>query len=447
VTALAGAGRPELHHVLNVAIHAANAVLVMLLAMHGAGLAAPAAALAGVVFAVLPVQAESVAWITGRVDSMPALLYMATVLAYLRWRQRGGAGWYVASLAIFFAALFSKQNTITMVATLALSDMLVTEWGRRWAWASCVRAWLPFGLLTLGYLGLRRAVFGASLRGGVGSVEQVQDAVSMIGRHLLRTTMGHAGPAEVAGVAVVVLVGVGALFVGWRQPERVRRLLAFGVLWWVIGAVPVLVAGYESPRHVYLASAGWAILLAAVAEGVWQEGRQSRAAGPVVVVGAVLVVVSYGARLLPVVAEWGQRGRVSELAVRSLVDEATRAPEGALLFVSVPRASWDWATPFVLRPPYAPEDLSRRIHLVTPFRLDCCGPVQWDVRAREALRRWDAGGGPVVGLYVGERGTVSRVSDVERPELRTLARILLQTDSWVTLDGAVVNLMEQVVRR
>ena len=51
-----------------------------------------AAFAAGVVFAVLPMQTESVAWVTGRVDSMPAFFYLAAFLLYCRWRADGGPG-------------------------------------------------------------------------------------------------------------------------------------------------------------------------------------------------------------------------------------------------------------------------------------------------------------------------------------------------------------------
>ena len=36
------------------------------------------------VFVLLPIQAESVAWVTGRVDSLPACFYFASFLLYVR---------------------------------------------------------------------------------------------------------------------------------------------------------------------------------------------------------------------------------------------------------------------------------------------------------------------------------------------------------------------------
>src|SRR5687767_13851909 len=55
--------RPELHHIMNIAFHAGNALLVMAIARAGAGLSPLAAACAGIVFGVLPSGAESAAWI------------------------------------------------------------------------------------------------------------------------------------------------------------------------------------------------------------------------------------------------------------------------------------------------------------------------------------------------------------------------------------------------
>src|SRR5207244_8109355 len=79
-----GAAAPEPNHVINIAIHALNGLLVMWIAESAAGLGALAAGAAGLIFVVLPIQAESVAWITGRVDSLPAFFYFASFLLYVR---------------------------------------------------------------------------------------------------------------------------------------------------------------------------------------------------------------------------------------------------------------------------------------------------------------------------------------------------------------------------
>src|SRR5688572_17126828 len=119
ITSVAGGDRPELHHLLNIAIHAANASMVMIIARVCIGLRQVVAVYAGLLFAVLPVHAESVAWITGRVDSMPTFFYLATFLAYVNWRnetpsQRSltsgpaalfAGSWDLIAFSCFFIAL------------------------------------------------------------------------------------------------------------------------------------------------------------------------------------------------------------------------------------------------------------------------------------------------------------------------------------------------------
>src|SRR5918994_1238494 len=61
LTALWGASAPEGHHVLNIVVHAANSLLVLAIARSAGGLTLAAGTIAAVVFALLPVGAESVA--------------------------------------------------------------------------------------------------------------------------------------------------------------------------------------------------------------------------------------------------------------------------------------------------------------------------------------------------------------------------------------------------
>ncbi len=110
LTALGGPVSPLLHHALNILIHAANGLLVMAIAMRAAALGVRAAACAGLVFVLLPVHAESVAWITGRVDSMPALFYLASFFTYVRSRQRASRHLYVWSLVLFFVGALHQAE-------------------------------------------------------------------------------------------------------------------------------------------------------------------------------------------------------------------------------------------------------------------------------------------------------------------------------------------------
>lgn len=178
-----GAGSPVPNHVINIAFHAANALLVLAIARVAAGVPLPAATLAAVVFAVLPINPETVGWVTGRVDSMPAFFYLAAFLAYARWRQSSSSRAYVASVALFFAALFSKQNTVTLPVALVLYDIIVAGRPIRLSW-TWMRPYVPFAVLTVGFLALRYVLFGEIAR----ESRLAQQSVTAVGLRVIRHT-------------------------------------------------------------------------------------------------------------------------------------------------------------------------------------------------------------------------------------------------------------------
>ncbi len=75
------------HHLTNVLLHAAAAVLLflMLRAMTGAFWRS---AFVAAVFAIHPLRVESVAWVTERKDVLSGLFFMLTLWAYARYARR-----------------------------------------------------------------------------------------------------------------------------------------------------------------------------------------------------------------------------------------------------------------------------------------------------------------------------------------------------------------------
>lgn len=443
--------RPELHHILNIAFHAGNALLVMAIARLAIGLTPLAAAFAGIVFAVLPSGVESAAWITGRVDSMPAFFYLATLLAYVRWRLEGRRSLYSWSLVLFFVTLFSKQNAITMTASIAAFDLLVLDRERRGTIASAVAAWTPFVVMTIGYLLLRRALLGHTVRGGVTAWHQVETFLGIVWRHFNRVAFGHAPPVANWEIWFLVAVGVLAVIVARRGRGKVGPtgvLLCFVIGWWWIGAAPAIVAGYESPRHVYLASAAWAFLLAMILQ--WSLARVSRPAIRIAVAAtAVAVVALYTIRLHQTLQTWHLLAQISKSAIERVNEEAVAAPPGTLILMRLPVKSWEWGIPFVLRPPYQTWDLTTKVRVVAPWQLYCCGTQQWGDDAREHLRAWMASSprAPLVALsFDPQTGAVTRVTDAQQPELAALVPLLLQTDTAESMDLALVRMIETFVR-
>jgi tetratricopeptide (TPR) repeat protein len=111
---------PAGYHLVNVLLHALNALLVWRLAR---ALCIPGAWLVGALFALHPVHVESVAWITERKNVLSGCFYLAAALAYLRFQGVGAARWrwYAASLGLFALALLSKTVTCSLPVALGLA--------------------------------------------------------------------------------------------------------------------------------------------------------------------------------------------------------------------------------------------------------------------------------------------------------------------------------------
>jgi tetratricopeptide (TPR) repeat protein len=119
---------PHLYHFTNVVLHAANAVLLWRVL---ARLAVPGGWIIAAVFALHPVQVESVAWITERKNVLSALFYLWAALTYLRFAALADAGTVDRRLLagtwlLYVAALLSKSVTASLPAAL----LLVLWWKR-----------------------------------------------------------------------------------------------------------------------------------------------------------------------------------------------------------------------------------------------------------------------------------------------------------------------------
>jgi tetratricopeptide (TPR) repeat protein len=111
------------YHLVNVALHALSACLVVLLVRR---LALPGAWLAGFLFALHPVCVEAVAWISEQKSTLSGVFYLAAALAYLRYDLTRRKRTYFLALALFLLALMSKTVTATLPAVL-----LVIFWWQR----------------------------------------------------------------------------------------------------------------------------------------------------------------------------------------------------------------------------------------------------------------------------------------------------------------------------
>lgn len=103
------------YHVVSLVLHAAIALLIWRVLQ---SLGARGAWVAALIFAVHPVNVETVAWITQRKTLLAALFYVTSLRLYLQYDRTAGRRWYGASLGAFALSLLSKQIAATMPVVL-----------------------------------------------------------------------------------------------------------------------------------------------------------------------------------------------------------------------------------------------------------------------------------------------------------------------------------------
>lgn len=262
---------PAGYHIVNVALHAANAVLVWLLLRR---LGVPGAWLAGAVFALHPVHAESVAWVTERKNVLSGLFYLLSLGCWLRFDASGGRRCYAAALVLFVAALLSKTVTCSLPVVL-----LLLRWyrGGRLRWRDSPPV-VPFlllgaagGLLTSWYEHVRMAASDAVV------IESFAGRLIVAARALLfyagKLVLPHPlvfvyprwaiDPSAISSYWPVLAVALLAAAVVWLT-RRVHRAIGLAAAFFAVTLFPALGFfnvvfmrfSYVADHFAYLASIG-----------------------------------------------------------------------------------------------------------------------------------------------------------------------------------------------
>lgn len=156
------------YHIVNVLLHIGCVVLVLRIVRV---LRVPGAELAATIFALHPVNVETVAWIAERKNTLSGVFALAATLWYLRFDENRSRRSYALALGLFLLGLLSK----TAIVTLPLA-LLVIFWWKRGAisWRRDVVPLIPFfffsaaaGLMTrwveYGNIGYRARMLDLSL--------------------------------------------------------------------------------------------------------------------------------------------------------------------------------------------------------------------------------------------------------------------------------------------
>lgn len=324
------------HHRVNVVLHAANAVLLFVLFVGMTGDRGPAAFLA-LAFAIHPLHVESVAWIADRKDLLSALFCFLAMLAYRRYAEKPGAGWYLAVVAWFCLALMSKQTAVVLPFVLLLLDLwpLGRIRGGRADVRRVVLEKLPLAALAVAAIAVAYRVQASA--GALKSVEafplagRIANAVVSYAWYVWKTVWpsGLAVPYpyvaplsawQVAGAAL----GLTAITVLALRSARSRPYVTVGWLWFVGGLVPVIGlvqigTHARADRYAYLPIAG---LLIVVVWGVpaWSSSKPWRL---VATVAAASVLIAWTAVTLQQLPHWKNTETLSRRALAVTTDNTT----------------------------------------------------------------------------------------------------------------------------
>jgi tetratricopeptide (TPR) repeat protein len=235
------------YHLTNVTLHAVSSVILAVILRR---LRVPGAIFAAVVFALHPVQVESVAWMTELKNTLSGVFFFSAALSYIRFDEQRTRGAYGLALALFCAALLSKSVTATLPGVL-----LIALWWKHGTleWRRDVRPLVPFFAIGAG-AGLATSWVERSLIGAQGR-EFVFSPIErglIAGRAILFYAVKVVWPANLTFIYPRWNVNEGtwwqyafplavalALLVLWRLRHRSRAPLAAGLMF-VVTLFPVL---------------------------------------------------------------------------------------------------------------------------------------------------------------------------------------------------------------
>ncbi|MDQ2919195.1 MAG: tetratricopeptide repeat protein, partial [Verrucomicrobiota bacterium] len=291
------------YHLLNIALHAGGALVLWRLLRR---LEIPAPWLGAALFALHPVQVETVAQISELKNVLMGLCFLASLFFWVRFRADRQGKWWIASFVCCLLALAAKSNACVLPAVF----LLILWWRReRLNWKTCLES-LPFAVASAG------AAFvailwehlhnTAAVVADIGSVERGLIASRAIFFYLGKLlwpfhltfnypawNISRSDPADYLWVGAVVLLAT-AIYLARR---RLGRGPEMALLFFVICLSPFLGFvviytfrfSYVADHYQYLASIGPLVLAGAACE--WIRGKSRSISW--ILPGVVLALIAF----------------------------------------------------------------------------------------------------------------------------------------------------------
>ena len=239
------------YHLVNVVLHTASALLLwrtlLILGVRGAWLGA-------LLWAVHPVQVESVAWISELKNTQSGFFFVLCLFCYAKWERTGATSRWLYGLALLCgaAAMASKSSTVVLPPVLLLVSWWFTGKMLRGRWLAV----LPFAVMAAATVAW--SVKSQTLEGGINPElarslpERVITAARVVWFYLgklawpdplifiyPRWEVNAAAFAEWLPVAALVAFAGAVATLAWRGYPWARAVMFAGALF-VIALLPVV---------------------------------------------------------------------------------------------------------------------------------------------------------------------------------------------------------------
>ena len=287
---------PAPYHITNVVLHAANAMLLAVLAYRLSS-SRVAGLVTALLWCTLPTYDIAVLWISEVTELLAALWYLSALVLYTVYLQCGRRAFplYTLTVATTVLALLSKHSSVTLPLVLAGLRLALAFPRSRREVVRSVGELAPFFAITSAYAGF---LYGREYRAlsDPGFYTFGPHALANIRDFLLRLGSPWARPDGHLTELAPRLSAVSFLVSGCAMLLLRRRVLGFAFAWTLVALLPYsfFTAGTEA-RYLYLPAAPfvlfWVLIGAALLSFIPPAGRRSAIAVPLVGGLAVICVV------------------------------------------------------------------------------------------------------------------------------------------------------------
>ena len=241
---------PVGHHYTSLLFHAANAVLLFLLLWRATG-SLGSSLLVAALFALHPINVESVAWASERKNVLSMLFFLLALHAYDRYARTGRRALYGWLVSFFVLGLMAKPQIVTLPFVLLLWDY----WPLHRIGSDANSMTAPSAPRSFSFLLWEKLPLFI-----LTAVDSVVTAIAQRAGNAVRTVSEFSVPARLENAVVSYVRYLGKAF--WPSPLAPMYPRPEGLLpaWQVAGAtlllllISILVFHYRDRRYLF---AGW----------------------------------------------------------------------------------------------------------------------------------------------------------------------------------------------